>query len=254
MRELTDKPFGVNIAQAFVRDPGIVDFVVEQGVKFVTTSAGDPTKYTHGAQGGRAHRVPRRADAARRAEGGRRGRRRARRRGRRGRRLQEPPRRRRRWCCCRSCARRWTCRSSRRAASATARRWRPRSRSAPRACRWARAWCRRWSRRSTTNWKQRDRRRRRDRHGVAATAAKGPALRALRTERTRAPRARPTATRCPSSAPACPDVYFEGDIEAGVALSGQVAGRIEEVAARSPRSSARTVAEFFTTTKRLQAP
>ena len=28
MRDLTDKPFGVNIAQAFVRDPGIVDFVV----------------------------------------------------------------------------------------------------------------------------------------------------------------------------------------------------------------------------------
>jgi len=36
----------VNIAQAFVRDPQIADFVVEQGVKFVTTSAGDPTKYT----------------------------------------------------------------------------------------------------------------------------------------------------------------------------------------------------------------
>jgi enoyl-[acyl-carrier protein] reductase II len=46
MRELTNKPFGVNIAQAFVRDPQIADFVVEQGVKFVTTSAGDPTKYT----------------------------------------------------------------------------------------------------------------------------------------------------------------------------------------------------------------
>jgi len=46
MRELTDRPFGVNIAQAFVRDPGIVDFVIEQGVRFVTTSAGDPTKYT----------------------------------------------------------------------------------------------------------------------------------------------------------------------------------------------------------------
>ncbi len=46
MRELTDKPFGVNIAQAFVRDPNIVDFVVEQGVRFVTTSAGSPTKYT----------------------------------------------------------------------------------------------------------------------------------------------------------------------------------------------------------------
>lgn len=46
MRDLTDKPFGVNIAQLFVRDPSIVDFVVENGVKFVTTSAGDPTKYT----------------------------------------------------------------------------------------------------------------------------------------------------------------------------------------------------------------
>ena len=46
MRDLTDKPFGVNIAQMFVRDPSIVDFVVDNGVKFVTTSAGDPTKYT----------------------------------------------------------------------------------------------------------------------------------------------------------------------------------------------------------------
>ena len=46
MRTLTDKPFGVNIAQAFVRDPHIVDFVVDNGVSFVTTSAGDPTKYT----------------------------------------------------------------------------------------------------------------------------------------------------------------------------------------------------------------
>jgi enoyl-[acyl-carrier protein] reductase II len=46
MTRLTDKPFGVNIAQAFVRDPHIADFVIEQGVKFVTTSAGSPTKYT----------------------------------------------------------------------------------------------------------------------------------------------------------------------------------------------------------------
>ncbi len=46
MRDLTDQPFGVNIAQLFVRDPGIVDFVVEQGVRFVTTSAGDPRRYT----------------------------------------------------------------------------------------------------------------------------------------------------------------------------------------------------------------
>jgi len=46
MRDLTDKPWGVNIAQAFVRDPSIVEFVAGQGVKFVTTSAGSPTKYT----------------------------------------------------------------------------------------------------------------------------------------------------------------------------------------------------------------
>lgn len=46
MRELTDKPFGVNIAQAFVRDPAIVDFVIDQGVRFVTTSAGNPERYT----------------------------------------------------------------------------------------------------------------------------------------------------------------------------------------------------------------
>jgi len=46
MRDLSDKPFGVNIAQAFVRDPAIAEFVIDQGVKFVTTSAGSPTKYT----------------------------------------------------------------------------------------------------------------------------------------------------------------------------------------------------------------
>ena len=41
MRQLTSKPFGVNIAQAFVADPtAIVDFVIAQGVRFVTTSAG----------------------------------------------------------------------------------------------------------------------------------------------------------------------------------------------------------------------
>ncbi len=46
MRDLTDKPFGVNIAQLFVRDPSIVEFVVDQGVRFVTTSAGYPTRST----------------------------------------------------------------------------------------------------------------------------------------------------------------------------------------------------------------
>jgi enoyl-[acyl-carrier protein] reductase II len=46
MRDLTDRPWGVNIAQLLVRDgvtfEGIVEFVLEHGVRFVTTSAGDP--------------------------------------------------------------------------------------------------------------------------------------------------------------------------------------------------------------------
>jgi enoyl-[acyl-carrier protein] reductase II len=46
MRDVTDKPWGVNIAQMFVTDPHIVDFVAEQGVTFVTTSAGNPDRYT----------------------------------------------------------------------------------------------------------------------------------------------------------------------------------------------------------------
>lgn len=29
-----------------MRDPGIVDFVIDQGIHFVTTSAGSPTRYT----------------------------------------------------------------------------------------------------------------------------------------------------------------------------------------------------------------
>ena len=54
MRDLTDKPFGVNIAQLFVRDPSIVEFVVDQGVRFVTTSAGDPDQVHGPAEGRRA--------------------------------------------------------------------------------------------------------------------------------------------------------------------------------------------------------
>src|SRR5580693_10180926 len=37
MRDLTDKPWGVNIAQMLVADPHIVEFVAGQGVRFVTT-------------------------------------------------------------------------------------------------------------------------------------------------------------------------------------------------------------------------
>src|SRR5262245_36264700 len=49
MKRATAKPFGVNIALAFVRNPNILQFVEEavvgEGVRFVTTSAGDPAKY-----------------------------------------------------------------------------------------------------------------------------------------------------------------------------------------------------------------
>ncbi len=45
MSSLTDKPFGVNLPLLFLRDDSMVNFCVEHGVKFVTTSAGDPTKY-----------------------------------------------------------------------------------------------------------------------------------------------------------------------------------------------------------------
>lgn len=42
MRELTDKPFGMNVALAFVKGTNVIDFVIEQGLKFVTTSSGSP--------------------------------------------------------------------------------------------------------------------------------------------------------------------------------------------------------------------
>ena len=46
MRELTSRPFGVNIAQNLVRDDSVIDVVLEAGVRFVTTSAGDPNRFT----------------------------------------------------------------------------------------------------------------------------------------------------------------------------------------------------------------
>jgi len=45
MPELTDKPFGVNLPLLFLKDRQMIDLVVDCGVKFVTTSAGDPSKY-----------------------------------------------------------------------------------------------------------------------------------------------------------------------------------------------------------------
>ncbi len=45
MTKLTRKPFGVNLPLLFLKDDSMVKFCVDSGVKFVTTSAGDPSKY-----------------------------------------------------------------------------------------------------------------------------------------------------------------------------------------------------------------
>lgn len=50
MRELTDKPFGMNVALSYVKGTNIIDFVIEQGIKFVTTSSGSPNVCTRDFQ------------------------------------------------------------------------------------------------------------------------------------------------------------------------------------------------------------
>ena len=42
MHTLTDKPFGMNVALSYVKGTNVIDFVIEQGIKFVTTSSGSP--------------------------------------------------------------------------------------------------------------------------------------------------------------------------------------------------------------------
>jgi enoyl-[acyl-carrier protein] reductase II len=51
IRAATDAPFGVNLPVRFLKDDPIeesriIDWLVEHGVRFVTSSAGDPTRYT----------------------------------------------------------------------------------------------------------------------------------------------------------------------------------------------------------------
>lgn len=46
VRELTDRSVGANIALLFNRDPAVVDLLVANGIRFVTTSAGDPALFT----------------------------------------------------------------------------------------------------------------------------------------------------------------------------------------------------------------
>ena len=226
MRDLTDKPFGVNIAQAFVRDPAIVEFVVDQGVQFVTTSAGSPTRYTGALKDAGLtvfHVVPNLAGALKAVdagvdglvvEGGEGG----------GFKSPRPvatmvllplvvanvdvP----------MIAAGGLIDGATMAAAL---------RSGRRGCRWAPAWCRPPSRPIHDNWKQ-----------AIVDAAEtdtvflnqhtSPALRALRTDRT-------NALEFDNERNAMGlfghrmDLYFGGDMEAAIALCGQVAGRIDEV-------------------------
>lgn len=50
MRGLTDKPFGMNVALSYVKGHNVIDFVIEQGIKFVTTSSGSPKVCTQAFQ------------------------------------------------------------------------------------------------------------------------------------------------------------------------------------------------------------
>ena len=139
MRDRTEKPWGVNIAQMFVADPHIVDFVAEQGVTFVTTSAGDPSRYTDSStmRASRCSMWSRRCEPpgrpstwvlmgwwsreAKAADS----------------RARDPcPR----WSCCLRSAECSTSRSSPPGVSPTASPWRPPLRWAPRASRWGPAW------------------------------------------------------------------------------------------------------------------
>jgi enoyl-[acyl-carrier protein] reductase II len=46
VRDLTDRSVGANIALIMIRDPAVVDLLVANGIRFVTTSAGDPSLFT----------------------------------------------------------------------------------------------------------------------------------------------------------------------------------------------------------------
>ena len=73
MAIMTDKPFGVNLPLLFLQDESMIDLVVEQKIKFVTTSAGDPSKYIHVLKGAGItvfHAVPSLAGAMKAANAG----------------------------------------------------------------------------------------------------------------------------------------------------------------------------------------
>jgi enoyl-[acyl-carrier protein] reductase II len=46
VRSLTERPVGANVALLMMKDPSIVETLVDAGIRFVTTSAGDPALFT----------------------------------------------------------------------------------------------------------------------------------------------------------------------------------------------------------------
>lgn len=46
VRDLTDRPVGANVALAMRKDPSIVELLAQEGIKFVTTSSGNPALLT----------------------------------------------------------------------------------------------------------------------------------------------------------------------------------------------------------------
>lgn len=55
-KELTDKPFGVNVMLLNPNAPEVAKVVVEEGVKIVTTGAGNPGKFMEMWKQARRHR------------------------------------------------------------------------------------------------------------------------------------------------------------------------------------------------------
>jgi len=59
VRELTERSVGANIALLFNRDPAVVDLLVANDVRFVTTSGGNPSLFHRSPRRCGHHRVPR---------------------------------------------------------------------------------------------------------------------------------------------------------------------------------------------------
>ena len=177
-----------------------------------------------------------------RAEGDRRRRRRPRRRRRRGRRVQEPAGRRHDGAAAARLLAGRRAGDRRRRHRATADRWRPRSCSAPRACRWAPAWCRPPSRPCTTTGRSSIVDAGRDRHACSSTGSQSPAFRVLATPYCEA--ARTETNGSPFQPSTAPEGCTSRATSMPVSRSADRSPGGSTRSSRSPRSSAAPIAEF----------